>query len=125
MSVANQQASTQMRGTAPTWTTIAGGAIVLVLLTAALTWFASGAIAPRTGVDAAASTSGAVSGIANPALVEFRQGEQGASAPTVDLIAPNPALVEFRQGEQGASAPTGGFTPDAGLVEFRHGEQSH
>jgi hypothetical protein len=123
MSVANQQASTEMRGAAPTWTVITGGAIVLILLTAALTWFAYGAFAPRNSAAAAGGT-GAASSIANPALVEFRQGEQGASSQAIDLVAPNPGLVEFRQGEQGGSAPVGGFTPGTGLVEFRHGEQA-
>ena len=46
MSVANQQASTQMRGVA-TWPAIASGAIALILITSALTWFAYDAIAPK------------------------------------------------------------------------------
>jgi len=123
MSVANQPASGQMRGAALSWTVVAGGAIVLVLITATLTWIAYGAIAPRTG--ALDASSDAMSGIGTPGLVEFRQGEHGASAESIDLVAPNPALVEFRQGEQGAGTTAGGFTPKPGLVEFRHGEQAH
>ena len=122
MSVANQQASTQMRGVS-TWTAIASGAIALILITAALTWFAYDAVAPKAGGATMAET-GATSSIANPALVEFRQGEQGASAPVGGFL-PAPGLVQFRQGEQGASVAVGAFTPTSGLVEFRHEEQSN
>ena len=121
MSVANQQASGQMRGVA-SWSVIAGGAIVLVLITAALTWFAYGALAPRT--SGGSLTAAAPATIGDPSLVEFRQGEQGASAP-VGGFAPSVGMVEFRRGEQGASVSIGGFTPSAGLVEFREGERTH
>ena len=122
MSVANQQASTQMRGVV-TWPAITTGAIALILITAALSWFAYDTITPKAGGVTVAAT-GATSSIANPALVEFRQGEQGASAPFSGFL-PAPGLVQFRQGEQGASVSVGEFTPTSGLVEFRHGEQSN
>ena len=143
MSVVNQQASTQMRGIAPSWTVIAGGAIVLVLTTAAVTWLAYGAIAPKADVAGSAATG--ASSITSPALVEFRHGEQapvlGGFVPSAGLVEfrkgeqaasassrsleTNPALVEFRQGEQGGSAAVSGFTPAAGLIDFRHGEQGN
>jgi hypothetical protein len=126
MSVANQQSTSQMRGVAPSGTVITGGAIVLILITAAVSWLAYGAIAPRDSVApvAAAGAAGAAASVANPALVEFRQGEQTASASVGGFI-PAAGLVEFRQGERGASLVAGNFAPAAGLVEFRHGEQTH
>ena len=120
MSAANQQATDRMSGVGPTWSIVAGGAIALVVLTAAMTWIAYGALAPRAGVTTAAATA-ATSSIADPALVEFRQGEQRASSS--GGFVPALGLVQFRQGEQGA--PIGAFIPSAGLIDFRHGEQAN
>jgi multisubunit Na+/H+ antiporter MnhB subunit len=124
MNVANQMKSaTAIRQGSRTWAAIAVGAVVLILLSAAITWMVFETIAPRFGSNG--GTTAVDRGPSNAGLVEFRRGERGLESVVVSTS--SSGLVEFRRGERGGSAGavTGDANPDPSLVEFRRGERDN
>jgi hypothetical protein len=122
MNVANQQkSSAAMQHGSPTWAAMAVGAVLLVVLSAAITWITFATLAPQAGSSAELTAVG--QGPTNTGLVEFRRGERGFEP--VLVWTSNSALDEFRHGEQGGSAGAVNVNanPDPALVEFRRGER--
>jgi hypothetical protein len=95
---ANQQDAASIQHSTPTWTMIAAGAALLILLTSTVSWILFGAVAPRLDIDAAVAAP--ASGLTDPGLVEFRRGERGGPA-VISGDDPDPGLVEHRRGERG------------------------